>query len=49
LVALTFVAAPVADMIAAIIAACAQGAGLLVERWLFFAEAKHVVGLYYGR
>jgi DMSO reductase anchor subunit len=49
LVALTFVAAPVAAMIAAIIAACAQGAGLLVERWLFFAEAKHVVGLYYGR
>lgn len=22
---------------------------LLAERWLFFAEAKHVVGLYYGR
>jgi DMSO reductase anchor subunit len=22
--------------------------GLLVERWLFFAEAKHVVTLYYG-
>jgi len=24
-------------------------AGLLVLRWLFFAEAEHVVGLYYGR
>ena len=24
-------------------------AGVLVQRWLFFAEAKHVVGLYYGR
>jgi sulfite dehydrogenase (quinone) subunit SoeC len=49
LVTLTFVAAPTVAVTAAIIAACAQGAGLLVERWLFFAEAKHVVGLYYGR
>jgi DMSO reductase anchor subunit len=49
LVALTFVVAPMVAVIAAIMAACAQGAGLLVERWLFFAEAKHVVGLYYGR
>ena len=24
-------------------------AGLLVSRWLFFAEAEHVVGLYYGK
>lgn len=24
-------------------------AGLLVARWLFFAEAEHVVGLYYGK
>lgn len=24
-------------------------AGVLVQRWLFFAEARHVVGLYYGR
>ncbi|MDD9716079.1 dimethyl sulfoxide reductase anchor subunit [Dinoroseobacter sp. PD6] len=24
-------------------------AGVLVARWLFFAEAEHVVGLYYGR
>ncbi|SFP15225.1 dimethyl sulfoxide reductase anchor subunit family protein [Tranquillimonas alkanivorans] len=24
-------------------------AGVLVQRWLFFAEAEHVVGLYYGR
>jgi DMSO reductase anchor subunit len=23
-------------------------AGVLVSRWLFFAEAEHVVGLYYG-
>ena len=23
--------------------------GVVVERWLFFAEAKHTVGIYYGR
>ena len=23
-------------------------AGTMVERWLFFAEAKHTVSLYYG-
>jgi len=34
---------------AAVAAALAQIAGLLVERWLFFAEAKHTVTLYYGR
>ena len=28
-------------------AALAQMAGVLVERWLFFAEAKHTVTLYY--
>ena len=22
--------------------------GVLIERWLFFAEAKHVMPLYYG-
>jgi DMSO reductase anchor subunit len=43
--ALGSIAAP----IAALIAVLAQGLGLLIERWLFFAEAKHVVGLYYGR
>jgi DMSO reductase anchor subunit len=30
-------------------AAPLQLAGMLVERWLFFAEAKHTVALYYGR
>lgn len=34
---------------AATLAALAQIAGLLVERWLFFADAKHTVMLYYGR
>lgn len=40
---------PAIAAIAATIAAIAQGSGLLVERWLFFAEAKHSVSLYYGR
>ncbi|WP_224548762.1 dimethyl sulfoxide reductase anchor subunit family protein [Mesorhizobium sp. CA16] len=35
--------------IASVLAAGAQLAGMLVERWLFFAEAKHTVTLYYGR
>lgn len=33
---------------AAIIAAVAGLAGAAVERWLFFAEARHVVNLYHG-
>ena len=32
-----------------LVAAPLQLAGMLVERWLFFAEAKHTVALYYGR
>ena len=31
-----------------IAAAAATTAGILTERWLFFAEAKHTVTLYYG-
>lgn len=33
----------------AILAILSHVAGVFVQRWLFFAEAKHVVGLYYGR
>lgn len=33
---------------AAILAVPLLAAGVTVERWLFFAEAKHVVTLYYG-
>lgn len=33
----------------ALLATVSQLAGMLVERWLFFAEAKHTVTLYYGR
>jgi DMSO reductase anchor subunit len=32
-----------------VLAAISQLSGVLVERWLFFAEAKHAVALYYGR
>jgi DMSO reductase anchor subunit len=35
--------------IVSVAAAISQLAGILVERWLFFAEAKHTVMLYYGR
>jgi DMSO reductase anchor subunit len=33
---------------AAAVAVASAGLGLVVERWLFFAEAKHTVTLYYG-
>ncbi len=32
----------------AFLAAILAMAGMLIERWLFFAEAQHVVSLYYG-
>ena len=35
--------------IVALIAVLAHVAGVLTARWLFFAEAEHVVGLYYGK
>ncbi len=38
---------PVA-ILAALLAAIAGSAGVVIERWLFFAEAQHTVTLYYG-
>jgi len=38
-----------AGAVAAIVAVLAQAPGMLVERWLFFAEARHIVTVYYGR
>ena len=38
----------VIGVIAAGLAVLSAGLGLVVERWLFFAEAKHTVMLYYG-
>lgn len=34
--------------LALMLAVIANGAGVLTERWLFFAEARHAVTLYYG-
>jgi DMSO reductase anchor subunit len=33
---------------AALLTALSASLGVVVERWLFFAEAKHTVALYYG-
>lgn len=32
-----------------VLAAVSHGIGAAVQRWLFFAQAEHVVGLYYGK
>jgi len=37
-----------AGIFAAALAVLSMALGLIVERWLFFAEAQHVVMLYYG-
>lgn len=39
---------PAVEALLASLAAIAMTAGLLLERWLFFAEATHTVQLYYG-
>jgi DMSO reductase anchor subunit len=52
--ALTEAAALAGDMIgpfatvAVLVAALSGTAGIAIERWLFFAEARHAVTLYYG-
>jgi DMSO reductase anchor subunit len=48
LAAAALLALPGSSAVLACIAALAVTAGLFVERWLFFAQAKHVVMLYYG-
>lgn len=35
-------------LVLSLAATIAMGMGLIVERWLFFAEARHTVTLYYG-
>ncbi|UVK54976.1 dimethyl sulfoxide reductase anchor subunit [Mesorhizobium sp. AR02] len=49
LLAITFVSPWPFAAVPSVLAAIVQFAGTLVERWLFFAEAKHTVTLYYGR
>ncbi|MEJ2378410.1 MAG: dimethyl sulfoxide reductase anchor subunit [Pseudolabrys sp.] len=43
-----FFAAPWAAVAFCVLAVPVQLAGMLIERWLFFAEATHTVTLYYG-
>src|SRR2546430_14186936 len=45
---IALLAAGMTAVIAAAIAVLSAALGLVVERWLFFAEAKHTVTLYYG-
>jgi sulfite dehydrogenase (quinone) subunit SoeC len=47
LILLTAPASPI-GLAVALLAVLSAGTGVVVERWLFFAEAKHVVVLYYG-
>lgn len=39
----------IAGLLFALLAVISAAVGVLVERWLFFAEAEHVSMLYYGR
>ena len=48
LVPLAALAGGAAGAATAVAAAIAGSAGVVVERWLFFAEARHTVTLYYG-
>lgn len=43
------VAVAVPDLTGRLVALGLHTVGLLASRWLFFAEAEHVVGLYYGK
>jgi sulfite dehydrogenase (quinone) subunit SoeC len=45
---LTFTTSQLAATAGAALAALSMGFGLVVERWLFFAEAERVAMLYYG-
>ena len=44
----TLVAAGWPALVAGSAAPLVSLAGIVIERWLFFAEAKHAVTLYYG-
>lgn len=49
LVLMLIVPGTVPALVLALAATASAGIGVAVERWLFFAEAEHVVTLYYGR
>ncbi len=48
LVLALFAGAPAVSGVAGIVALLSGAVGVIVERWLFFAEAEHVAMLYYG-
>ena len=48
LLALAFFISGLPAIVLSLLAVPAQLAGMLIERWLFFAEATHTVTLYYG-
>lgn len=48
LLAIALVLPPGAAAILSVLALFPMAIGIVIERWLFFAEAKHVVMLYYG-
>lgn len=47
-IGLAGVSATAPALILSLLAAAAAAVGIVIERWLFFAEAEHVVMLYYG-
>jgi len=49
LIVFALASAPILAAICSVGATLAASAGIFVERWLFFAQARHVVMLYYGR
>jgi len=49
LLPLVLLLSPVFHHLAAAVAVLSHAAGVLTARWLFFAEAEHVVGIYYGK
>ena len=46
---LALLSSGIAAAVLALLAALSGLAAVLIERWLFFAEATHTVTLYYGR
>lgn len=48
LISIALLTGGVAAAIVAVFAVLSAAVGILLERWLFFAEARHVVTLFYG-
>lgn len=48
LLSLGFILTGTAALLLSLVALAVMSVGIVTERWLFFAEARHSVGLYYG-